>query len=45
MLGLPSSSAKAVSSNGVHRVRVLISDPVNVDDHVMLQRHNGSFFR
>lgn len=45
ILGLPSSAAEAISSDGVSRVRVLVSDPNIADDHIMPQRPNGSFFR
>lgn len=41
MLGLPSSTAEAVSSDGVLRVRILITDSHCIDDHVMLQRPDG----
>ena len=37
MPGLPSYAAEAVSSNGVPKVRVLVSGLDIVDDHGMLQ--------
>ena len=45
MLGLPSSAEEGVSSNGVPRVRVLVTVPHCIDDHVMLQRPDGTFFK
>ena len=45
MLGLRSFATEVVSSDGVPRFRVLVSDLDIFDDHVILQQPDGSFFK